>query len=499
MRALETNAEYFGVSRLQLMENAGSSVAGEISTRFPSKRTRIVLFCGLGGNGGDGFVAARHLIARGYSVKLVVAGRTTCIKHKASLKNWLAIRPLRSQMEMSQVTDSSQVQEEKADIAVDALLGLGLKGIPRQPIASLIEAMNRMQAFRLAIDTPSGLDSDTGDVKQQVVKADLTVTFHKPKPGLLHSKTFVGELLVKDIGLPNAFENFAGPGDIGLVRKDRPNESHKGDFGKLLVVGGNETFTGAPLLVAMAAFRTGIDVVYVAAPEKTAHEISSMDPSIITLKLEGNHLNEGNIPQIKQFLEKATAVVVGPGLGVHEETRRAVAEVVAAAEDFGRPLVLDADGLKAFADFKRPLRIPLVLTPHAGEYSTLMEKELPSNFEERIKKVRKTAAHLKAVLLVKGQTDIISDGERVKVNFSGNPGMTVGGTGDVLAGIVGAYVSQRSNPFEAAVAGAFINGAVGDFVTREKGYHMIPTDLLDWIPKIIDNPMSHMKVREGEF
>ena len=161
--------------------------------------------------------------------------------------------------------------------------------------------------------------------------------------------------------------------------------------------------------------------------------------------------------------------------------------------------MLDADGLKAFAEFKRPLKIPLVLTPHTGEYFTLTEKELPSNLEERIKKVRKTAAHLKAILLLKGQTDIISDGERVKINFSGNPGMTVGGTGDVLSGIVGAYVSQNSNPFEAAVAGAFINGAAGDFVTREKGYHMIPTDLLDWIPKIIDNPMSHMKVRESEF
>jgi len=499
MRALEINAEYFGVSRLQLMENAGRSVAAEISTRFPSKKTRIVLFCGLGGNGGDGFVAARHLISMGYSVKLVVAGRSVCIKHDEALRNWLALKALLDRIEVNQVTDSSEIREEKADVAVDALLGLGLKCIPRQPIASLIEAINQMQTFRLAIDIPSGLDSDTGDVMQQAVKADLTVTFHKPKPGLLHSKVFVGELLVRDIGLPDAFENFAGPGDVGLVRKDRPDESHKGDFGKLLVVGGNETFVGAPLLVAMAAFRTGIDLVYVAAPEKTAHEISSMDPSIITLKLEGKHLNEGNIPQIRQFLEKATAAVVGPGLGLHEETRRAVAEVVVAAEDLGIPLVLDADGLKAFAEFKRPLKIPLVLTPHTGEYFTLTEKELPSNLEERIKKVRKTAAHLKAVVLLKGQTDIISDGERVKINFSGNPGMTVGGTGDVLSGIVGAYVSQNSNPFEAAVAGAFINGAAGDFVTREKGHHMIPADLLDWIPKIIDNPMSHMKVRKSEF
>jgi NAD(P)H-hydrate epimerase len=497
MRALEVNAEYFGVSRLQLMENAGRSIASEISARFQSKKTRVVVFCGLGGNGGDGFVAARHLLSLRYPVEVVVAGKTADIKHEAARKNWLALQFLRDSVQVREVTDSSQIPRVEADVAVDALLGIGLRGAPRQPILQLVKTINEMQAFRLAVDAPTGLDSDSGEVRGEAVKADLTVTFHKAKPGLLKAENYVGELLVKDIGLPEAFERFAGPGDVALVVKSRPVEAHKGDFGRLLVVGGSETYSGAPALVALAALRTGVDLAYVAAPEKTAYAISSATPNLITIKLKGTHLTPDNISEIKQHLEKATAIIIGPGLGLHPETKKAVERLVAAAEETRTPLLLDADGLKAFAEFKRPLQVSLVLTPHAGEYSILTGKELPSSLEEKVEKVKKTAAKLDAVVLLKGNIDIISDGGRVKLNFTGNPGMTVGGTGDVLSGVVGAFLAQQANPFEATVAGAFINGAAGDFVGSERGYHMVATDLLEWIPKVIDDPMSHLKVRKS--
>jgi len=264
-----------------------------------------------------------------------------------------------------------------------------------------------------------------------------------------------------------------------------------------LVVGGSEAYSGAPALVALAALRTGVDLAYVAAPEKTAYAISSMTPNLITIKLEGVHLSSDNVSQIMQYLGRVTAVVIGPGLELHTETKRAVEEIVTAAEETKTPLLLDADGLKAFAEFKRPLRVPLVLTPHAGEYSILTGKGLPSSLEEKMEKVRKTATKLNAVVLLKGHTDVISDGRKVKLNFSGNPSMTVGGTGDVLSGIVSAFLAQQVDPFEAAVAGAFINGAAGDFVKSVKGCHMVATDLLDWIPKVIDDPMSHLKVRKS--
>ncbi|MGQ9545457.1 MAG: NAD(P)H-hydrate dehydratase [Candidatus Bathycorpusculaceae bacterium] len=494
MRALEVNAEYFGVSRLQLMENAGHNVAVEIASRFQPGKT-VAVFCGLGGNGGDGFVVARHLSSLGFKVTVILAGKAKEITDKEALKNWEALQFLGETISMYEVYDSTLIPEIKAEIVVDALLGIGTKGKLRPPILQLVQKINAMSAFKVAVDVPTGIDSDTGEVLGEAVKANLTITFHKTKKGFEKAKEYVGELTVKDIGLPEDFESFAGPGDVFLVVKPRPSEAHKGDFGRLLVIGGSETFSGAPAFVGLAALRTGVDLAYVAAPEKTAYAISSMSPDLITLKLEGGHLNLGNIPILKTYIEIASAVVLGPGLGLHVETREAVKAVVEAVEMAGKPLLLDADGLKAFSEFKRRLNVPLVLTPHAGEYAILTGKRLPENLKEKVSEVQKTAAELGAVILLKGPVDIICDEKRFKLNFTGNPGMTVGGTGDVLSGIVAAFLAQQVDPFEAAVAGAFVNGAAGDFVYEEKGYHMVSTDLLQWIPKVLNDPMSHLKVR----
>ncbi len=495
MRALEFNAEYFGVSRLQLMENAGHNVALEIASRFKPGKS-IAIFCGLGGNGGDGFVAARHLSSIGFKVTVILAGKAKEISHKAALENWKALRFLKESISIHEIYDSTLIPEITAEIVIDALLGTGTKGKLRPPILQLVKKINTMNAFRVAVDVPTGIDADTGDVLGEAVKANLTITFHKTKKGLENAKEYVGELIVKDIGLPQEFENIAGPGDVLLVRKPRPSESHKGDFGRLLVIGGSETFSGAPAFVALAALRAGVDIAYVAAPERTAYAISSMSPDLITIKLEGGHLNLGNLPALKPYIETANAVALGPGLGLHVETREAVKAIIEAVENAGKPLLLDADGLKAFAEFKKTLNVPFVLTPHAGEYAILTGRKLSESLSERVSEVQKTAAELGAVILLKGPVDIISNGKRFKLNFTGNPGMTVGGTGDVLSGIVAAFLTQQTDPFEAAVAGAFINGAAGDFVLEEKGYHMVSTDLIDWIPHVLNNPMNHLKVRK---
>jgi len=497
MRALEMNSEYYGVSRLQLMENAGRSVADEIASRFKPKNTRVAVFCGSGGNGGDGFVAARHLTCLGFKVEVILAGKSSEIVDEEARRNWLALQTLKDTIALHEVYDSTLIPSVKAEVVVDALLGIGLKGILRPPILQLVRKINEMKAFCISVDVPTGINSDSGEVLGDAVRANLTVTFHKMKPGLMKAEEYAGETIVRDIGLPPEFERFAGPGDVSLIAKPRPSEAHKGDFGRLLVIGGSEVFSGAPALVAMAALRAGVDLTYVAAPEKTAHAISSMSPALITVKLEGKHLSSSNTPIIKQYLEISTAVAMGPGLGLHRETREAVKEVMKLIEEEKIPLLLDADGIKAFAEFKREVDWPLVLTPHAGEYEILTGKRLPKDLEERAEEVQKTARKLGATILLKGHVDVISDGKQVKFNFTGNPGMTVGGTGDVLSGIVGAFLAQGAAPFEAAVAGAFINGAAGDFVWSEKGYHMIPTDLLEWIPRVMDDPMSHLKVRKS--
>jgi len=495
MRALEMNAEYFGVSRLQLMENAGHNVALEVASRFKPEKS-VAIFCGLGGNGGDGFVAARHLSSMDFRVTVILSGKAEEITDKAALENWEALQFLKEAIPVHEVYNNTLILKISAEIVIDAMLGTGTKGKLRPPILQLVKKINTMDAFRVAVDVPTGIDADTGEVLGEAVKANLTITFHKTKKGLENAKKYVGELIVKDIGLPKDFERFAGPGDVLMTTKPRPPESHKGDFGRLLVIGGSEIFSGAPALVALAALRTGVDLAYVAAPEKTAYAISSMSPDLITIKLEGKHLNLSNIPALKTYIETADAVVLGPGLGLHVETREAVKAVVEAMESAGKPLLLDADGLKAFAGFKRKLKVPLVLTPHAGEYAILTGKKLPEDLKERASEVQKTAAELGAIVLLKGHVDIISDEKRYKLNFTGNPGMTVGGTGDVLSGIVGAFLAQKIDTFEAAVAGAFVNGAAGDFVFEEKGYHIVPTDLIHWIPQVINDPMSHLKVRK---
>jgi hydroxyethylthiazole kinase-like uncharacterized protein yjeF len=496
MRALEVNAEYYGISLLQLMENAGRNLTLEIASRLSRDRS-VAVFCGLGGNGGDGFVAARHLLSQGFKVSVVLAGRGRDIRHGAALKNWVALQPLRKSIPILEVRDSSAIPEVNAEVVVDALLGTGSKGKLKPPISQLVDCINGLDAFKIAVDVPTGVDSDTGEVLGTAVKADVTVTFHRIKIGLPVAKKYVGELVLRDIGLPRELEEFAGPGDVFFAQKARAADAHKGDFGRLLVIGGSKVFSGAPALVSLAALRSGVDIVYLAAPAKTAHAISSMSPDLITLKLKGDHLSPVNVAPLESYMETVDAVVMGPGLGLNDETREFVKACVSAIESAGKPLLLDADGLKAYAEFKCPLKVPLILTPHAGEYALLTGEKLPESFKERVADVQKTAEALGAVIVVKGQVDLICDLKRFKLNFTGNPGMTVGGTGDVLSGVVGALLAQKTDPFEAAVAGAFVNGAAGDFVANEKGYHLVASDLLEWIPRVFEDPMSHLKVQNG--
>jgi NAD(P)H-hydrate epimerase len=496
MRALEINSEYFGLSLLQLMENAGRSVAQEIISRF-QKNKKAVIFCGLGGNGGDGFVVARHLLAANFEVTVVLVGRACDIGHTAALHNWSILQNLQGKVTLLEANDSAVIPKVDAGIVVDAILGTGTKGKLRAPLSKVVNYINSINACRIAVDVPTGIDSDTGEVLGTAVKADLTVTFHKTKTGLEKAKKYAGEIVVSDIGLPKEMENFAGPGDVLLVSKQRSPTAHKGDFGRLLVIGGSQVFSGAPTLVSMAALRTGVDITYLAAPEKTAYAIASMSPDLITIKLEGDNLSVKSIETIKTYLDTVDAVVMGPGLGLNAETIKFVKLCIDEVEKAKKPLLLDADGLKAFAKFKHPLKIPFVLTPHAGEFEILIGEKLPENQEERVASVQAAAKKLNAIVLVKGKTDIICSGERTKLNFTGNPGMTVGGTGDVLSGVVGGLLAQKADAFEAAVAGAFVNGAAGDFVANEIGFHMVATDVIEWIPRVLEDPMSHLKVHKS--
>lgn len=485
MVAEELNARYLGVSELQLMENAGAHVAWQVASRFPRDK-KVLVFSGPGGNGGDGFVAARHLAQMGFRVDVILVGHPEDMKKEAVKANWRSVRLMRRSIRSFVAQDSKALPEIEGDILIDALLGIGVTKPLRHPILDAVRLINESKGFKLSVDIPTGIHADTGEVLGDAVRADLTITFHKAKPGLLRASDYVGELIIANVGIPPEASLYCGPGDALLAMKPRLPTAHKGDFGRLIVIGGSETYSGAPGLVALAALRAGCDLAYVASPREAALTISGFSPDMITIKLPGDRLTVENAEALKPFLEKATALAFGPGLGLHEETREAVEKIFRWVEALRLPTVLDADALKAYGTFKHRTTFPLVLTPHAGEYRILVGEELPEDFEEKIGHVSKTAASLNAVILLKGAVDIITDGGRTKLNFTGNPGMTVGGTGDVLTGLVGALLAQGFDAYRSAVAGAFINGVAGDLAARDRGYHIFASDLLDRIPEAFE-------------
>jgi NAD(P)H-hydrate epimerase len=493
---LDRNSEYLGVSTLQLMENAGRSVADVISARFGAGSS-VLVYCGLGRNGGDGMVAARHLAARKFNVTVRLVGDARTITDPIVLQNWSALKSMSSSVKIEECRDSSSLSESDSDVLIDALLGTGVRGRLRQPILRAVQLINASRGFKLAVDVPTGIDSDTGEAFGETIRANVTVTFHSVKSGLRKAATFCGELSVADIGIPPEAAIYAGPGDVEAVRVRRPPEAHKGQFGRLLVIGGSETFTGAPSLVALAAYRTGTDLVFVAAPEKTAQVIAAFSPNLISIKLPGECLAVAHISMLREQIEKATAVVVGPGLGQSTKTVSAVHRILPLIRESGKPLLLDADALRCLGGVKKKsFDGSTVLTPHGGEFQAISGKTPSKDLKVRTSEVKTFAAKSGAVTLVKGATDVISDGERVKLNDTGNPGMTVGGTGDVLSGIVAGLMAQGVNSFRAAVAGAFINGAAGDLAEERLGYRLMPTDLLEYIPKVLNDPMCHKEIHQ---
>ena len=492
--ALDSNSEYLGVTTLQLMENAGRSVADLIANRFGAGSS-VIVYSGTGRNGGDGMVVARHLAGRGFNVVLRLIGASKTITDPIVRQNWLALKTMTRSVKIEECGDSSLITRTDSDVLVDAVLGTGAKGQLRQPIRRAVQAINESRGFKVAVDVPTGVDSDTGDVLGDAVRSNVTITFHALKPGLKKAGDFSGEVIVADIGIPPEASTYAGPGDVQSVRTRRPPSSHKGQYGRLLAIAGGETFTGAPTLVALAAYRTGTDLVFVAAPERTANVVSSMSPSLIALKLPGDNLTPGHLSLLREHIDKATAVAIGPGLGTNKNTLTAVRRILGRVRELKKPLLVDADAFKAVGLIRKEMfHTSTVLTPHAGEFKLIAGKAPSADLGTRSEEVKSIAEKSGGVILLKGNIDVISDGHQVKLNRTGNPGMTVGGTGDVLSGIISGLLAQGVDAFRAAVAGAFISGAAGDLAEEELGYHLTPTDLLEHIPKVMDEPMCHKAI-----
>ncbi len=464
--ALDSSAEFFGTNIKELMENAGAGIAQTILKYYPPPR-RLLFVCGTGNNGGDGFAAARRLAEKGYEIRISLAEPTEKIKGKEAMENFERSRKFLSY-------EPLQLLLEKSDLVLDCLLGTGLQGKPHEPYAGIIKALNKSRKPIVSIDVPSGFSSALS------VKPSLTLALHDTKEGM--NKQNSGKIIIIPIGFPAGAEYIVNPGILSLLPPRSP-DSHKGQNGSVLVIGGGP-YVGAPALAGLAAQRCGIDLVYVAAPSSVFHTVAGFSPTLITKELPGNILTERSVPAALQLAQKASAVLIGNGLGDSKETAHAVRFFL---KKLNKPVVIDADAIAAVGKEPKLLKAfkgNVVVTPHSHEFKELTGKTVPQDLEKRKRLVEAEARRLGCTILLKGRIDVISDGQETKTNKTGSRAMAVGGTGDTLAGIATAFLSKGLEPVRAAQAAAFVNGYAGELATAEYGLSMVATDLIWKIPEV---------------
>ncbi len=481
MMVADANAEAMGIPRTSLMENAGRCLARRISqNKDPCK---VTIYAGNGGNGGDGFVAARYLLNKGFEVELFLLSEPSLIKSSEARLNWEVLQRISegtSPLMLRTIKDSSNLYESDSEVIVDALLGTGVNGNLREPISTAVDIINQSEGLVIAVDVPTGVDPGSGMVIDKAVRADVTVTFHKVKVGLnIASVEYVGSIEVCDIGIPLEAELFTGPGDLlRLINRDK--KSHKGENGKVLIIGGSQEYSGAPALAAISSLAAGADLAVVACPQQLSSVIRSYSPDLIVHGLSNDFINPKDTDKLIKLSENFDAVVLGCGIGREEETSLAVNDL---AVEIEKPLVMDADALKLVGPGVLPRRIDeTVITPHKGEFKEFSGLEIPSDLQSRINMVKEVSKESETTLILKGEVDIIARNDNLKLNSTGNPGMTVGGTGDCLAGLIGALLAQGHDGFEAAFLGAYINGKAGDIAKEEYGYNFTASDFLRFIP-----------------
>ncbi|RMF89012.1 MAG: NAD(P)H-hydrate dehydratase, partial [Methanobacteriota archaeon] len=438
MRVVDKNSPYFGVAVDVLMENAGRAVYEELAKVAEEKRT-FTIISGTGNNGGDGFAAALHLHKSGYGLKVYIVGRKDDIGTEEAR---MALKNLEDAgVSVKEVADAGEI-DYGSDIIVDALLGTGIKGEVRSPMKEVIEGINRSKAYVVSVDVPSGLGTET------VVDADLVIALHMAKEGLEGYNT-----VVKDIGIPEKASTHVGPGHL-IVNLRRDPASHKGANGRVLVVAGSSAYSGAPILTGLGAVGVGADLVTLFVPEPILNAARTYLPDFIFRGYAGDHLNPEAVKDILDFSRGQDVCVVGPGLGTADETGEALNSIL---KGMNIPVVLDADALK-LVDKKALKNVNGVSTPHATEFAGLTGDAPPEDLDGKKDVVRRLAVELSMTVLFKSPVDIVASPEgRVKLNETGNAGMTVGGTGDALAGAVGGFIAQGMDNFTAACCAAFVN------------------------------------------
>ncbi len=478
-----------GIPGVELMERAGAGLAEVVQRVTPTGS--IVVVCGKGNNGGDGFVCARLLRRLGREARVLLLGSPDELRGDA--------RTNYERLEGAPPEPFQAAALAGAAAIVDAILGTGFAGEPRDPAAGAIEAINRAAvaeaAAVVACDVPSGVDASTGEVHGAAVRADATVTFHAPKPGLwiAPGKAHTGEVEVVDIGIPAG-----GPADpqLGLIAQRvteaiprRGRESTKFAAGSVIVCGGSIGLTGAPCMASEAAMRAGAGYVTAFVPGSLNVIFESRLLEVMTVPLPDSDgsLEPGGAGAVIKRADRAGALVLGPGLG----RRPGAFELARAlARDTSTALLLDADGLNAHAGHLQALAsraAPTVITPHAGELARLLESDSEAIDARRLDSVRTAAARAGAIVVLKGDDTLVADPDgRVGVSRGGAPALATAGTGDVLSGVIGAYLAKHMDPFEAACAAVLVHATAGRLAARTIGTEgVIAGDVIEALPQAL--------------
>ena len=489
----------FGIPGPVLMENAASAIAFEMERFFEGlDGVKVGIICGKGNNGGDGLALARRLRIRGVPVRVCLLASFAALKGEAKL-NLSILR--KTDVEIVPNASSPAIAEMIAwsDVVVDAMLGVGLSSPLKGNYAIAAELMNMAGRPVVAVDIPTGINADTGEVMGTAVRADLTVTMVLPKRGLvLHpGAAFAGRVRVADIGIPpEVIEkekiqvSFLEHGLAWGLMGERDRDSHKGDFGHLMIIAGSLGKAGAAVMSAKGALRTGAGLVSLAAPMGIIPVIQQQVMEAMCIpageSIDGT-LGMGSENELFKASGSMTACAIGPGLTTHYETVNVVRNLLLR---ISIPMVIDADGVNALAgsaDILKKAKAPVVMTPHPGEMARFLGVTTDDVQKDRIGMASSVAARYGVTLVLKGAGTVVATphGE-VFINTTGNPGMATGGTGDVLTGMIGSLLAQGYGPTQAACLAVYLHGLAGDLAAEEKGEAgMIAGDVIEKIPEAI--------------
>jgi hydroxyethylthiazole kinase-like uncharacterized protein yjeF len=488
MRNIDRRAtDRFAVPSIVLMENAALAVVDAIAAHY-ANADRVAIFCGTGSNGGDGLAIARHLENRGVVPIVLIVGERDRFSGDARTNLTICERlgiPI-YEIRTAETVDDAIVHVSDADLVVDAIFGTGLNRAPSGVHAEVIRAIAEMRLPVIAVDLPSGANASSPEPFDPCIRAEVTVTFAAPK--ICHvfdpAATYCGEVIVADIAIPEIAIDDEGVALALTTQKDiapffapRLAATHKGTYGHVAIIAGSPGRSGAAIMSARGAIRTGAGLVTVMTDAETARIVHTGSVESMTWPNT----------DVAEFLRGKDAVLIGPGL---PDNDRAYGWVRTTIGPVDLPMVIDASALNAFADRAaeiNPDGMPRVITPHPGELARLMQRETKDINTDRLASAREAARLTRSVVVLKGHQTLIADPDgRINVNPTGNPGMATGGMGDVLGGMIAALLARDIDPFDAACAAVYLHGFAGDMLREEMGdTGLAAMDLAERVPMAI--------------